>query len=637
MSIKMVSKREAKELNKIQAENLEIKKKRGGSRALTHEDFLNKLKEKFGEDILQEYTFLEQYKGLKKHILVRHNCEKCNYHEYPVKPAKFLQGRRCKICSYIGRGALTHEEFLNKVKTKFGEDILQEYTFLETYKNATTPIKAIHNVCNKEYYVIPGRFLSGINRCECSYKRGGALTHEDFLNKIKEKFGEDILNEYTFLEPYKDSTTPIKAIHNVCNNEYYVKPSQFLFGFNRCECSDKRKETLTHEDFLNKIIERFGEELLKEYTFLEPYKDSRTPIKTIHNVCNKEYDIIPNRFLSGNNRCECSDRRGGALTHEEFLNKLKEKFGEDILNEYTFLETYKNATTPIKTKHNVCNEEHYIIPGRFLSGINRCECCSDRVKTHEDFLNKIIEKFGEETLEEYTFLEPYQGTHKHILVRHNCEKCNYHEYPVRPSKFLLGRRCKICSYIGRGAFTHEEFLNKIKEKLGEETLNEYTFLETYKGIDTPIMVKHNCEKCNYHKYPVRPSNFLTGRRCPVCMDFKGPKKIMEYLAKNNINFEPEHEIKDCKVKRPLPFDVAVLNDNKELVLLIEFQGEQHYNYVDFFHKTDDKFVERIIYDSVKRAYCEYHNIPLLEIRYDEFDNIEEILERALKDFFRRKQ
>ena len=68
--------------------------------------------------------------------------------------------------------------------------------------------------------------------------------------------------------------------------------------------------------------------------------------------------------------------------------------------------------------------------------------------------------------------------------------------------------------------------------------------------------------------------------------------------------------------KKLRFDFALYNDNNELAGLIEYQGQQHYE-----ERIDEDFgkVQRDITDPQKREYCSAHNIPLLEIKYDEKD------------------
>lgn len=64
---------------------------------------------------------------------------------------------------------------------------------------------------------------------------------------------------------------------------------------------------------------------------------------------------------------------------------------------------------------------------------------------------------------------------------------------------------------------------------------------------------------------------------------------------------------------PLSYDFAVYKDSK-VALLIECQGRQHYEPVEYFG-GQERFVVRQANDNKKRVYAAKHNIALLEIPY----------------------
>ena len=170
--------------------------------------------------------------------------------------------------------------------------------------------------------------------------------------------------------------------------------------------------------------------------------------------------------------------------------------------------------------------------------------------------------------------------------------------------------------------TQKEFEREVCELYG----TEYTVNGKYINNRTCIKVKHNI--CNYI-WSVRPDKFLDGRLCPFCKQSAPEKIICSLLNKMHIDFDIQYKIKDCKNISPLPFDFAVFDKEGNLRFLIEYQGEQHYSYAKHFHKCNEGFIDYILCDSEKRAYCEFNNIPLLEISYKEFDNIEHILKENL--------
>lgn len=115
--------------------------------------------------------------------------------------------------------------------------------------------------------------------------------------------------------------------------------------------------------------------------------------------------------------------------------------------------------------------------------------------------------------------------------------------------------------------------------------------------------------------------------CPYCNIVKGEYKIMQYFIDNNILFEGHktydelHGVNGGK----LSYDFYVPQYN----LLIEFQGKQHEEPVDYFG-GEKQFKIQLEHDKRKKDYAINNNIELLEIWYYDFNNIEIILNNKLK-------
>jgi very-short-patch-repair endonuclease len=192
------------------------------SKLKTNQQFLDEVKQCSNSD---EYEFLEEYKGTNTPIRVKHLI--CGY-EYNVTPNTFLnKGCRCRKCALKKQAEgryLTNEEFLAKVKELVGD----EYTFLEPYKATKVKLKVVHNKCGYEYSVTPSNFIKGRRcpNCANNIKR----TQEEFDKLIFDLVGD----EYTFLEPYKNTTVAHKIRHNKCGYEYKVAPKDFIYQYRRC-------------------------------------------------------------------------------------------------------------------------------------------------------------------------------------------------------------------------------------------------------------------------------------------------------------------------------------------------------------------------------------------------------------------
>ena len=75
-----------------------------------------------------------------------------------------------------------------------------------------------------------------------------------------------------------------------------------------------------------------------------------------------------------------------------------------------------------------------------------------------------------------------------------------------------------------------------------------------------------------------PTNHLSGKGCPVCMQSQDEKKIESSLLEKGISFESQKKFPDCVNKLPLSFDFWI----ESLNLLIEFDGLQHFKEFGYF-------------------------------------------------------
>lgn len=505
----------------------------------------------------------------------------------------------------------TTEEFKQDVFKLVGD----EYSVISEYTKAIEPITMQHNCekCNNHIFTVrPNDFLANGIRCHMCNKRVKKDTFY-FIGEVKELVGD----EYTVGGKYTKSNVKVKFIHNneECNNyEFDMTPNSFLRGQRCPKCGGTKKKT--HSEFLEEFNDKFG----NEYTVLSEYINGITKIKIIHNCdkCNNYiFEATPNSLLRGSGCPKCA---GNTLkSNEQFIEEIYNLVG----NEYTVISNYKNTKTKIEFIHNnnSCNYHTFsMTPNSFLRG-QRCPKCNGNIKlTHDEFVERV--KYL--TNNEYSVIGKYIDSSTKVKMKHNI--CG-HIYDVKPNKFTSGRRCPNCN--GGTKKTHEKFILEVNDKVG----NEYSVLGKYINSKTKVLMKHN--ECS-HEWEVNPTAFLCGSRCPKCVESKGEKGISEWLCKNSIINESQYKFDDCKNTRRLPFDFAIFNKNKELILLIEYDGMQHFEPVNFGGMTEDEMLENFKttqhHDQIKNTYCITNNIPLLRIPYWEFKNIEEILHNELLKF-----
>lgn len=90
----------------------------------------------------------------------------------------------------------------------------------------------------------------------------------------------------------------------------------------------------------------------------------------------------------------------------------------------------------------------------------------------------------------------------------------------------------------------------------------------------------------------------------------GERFISDVLISNNIKFISQKTFDDCKNIRALRFDFYLQDYN----VVVEFDGLQHFQPVDFFGGEDDLII-RQKRDEIKTRYCQEHKIHLVRIPY----------------------
>lgn len=135
-----------------------------------------------------------------------------------------------------------------------------------------------------------------------------------------------------------------------------------------------------------------------------------------------------------------------------------------------------------------------------------------------------------------------------------------------------------------------------------------------------------CKECGHEWFAVINNRNSLNSGCPFCNNSHGEKRIRDYFIYENIIFIFQYKTSKCKNKNVLPFDFYI----PSLKTCIEYQGIQHYEPIEYFG-GEEMFELRLINDNIKRQFCENNNINLIIIPYWDFDNIEEILNKHLKE------
>jgi hypothetical protein len=360
---------------------------------------------------------------------------------------------------------------------------------------------------------------------------------------------------------------------------------------------------LTTEEFIEESKIIHNDKYIYDKTIFTRKKDKVIIICPIHG----EFSQIADNHIRGNGCIKCSGKE--VLSLDEFIRKANIKHNN--MFDYSITE-YKNC----KSKVNIICPIHGIfeqLTSNHLYGFG-CSKCANNIKiTNIEFENKsnVIHN------NKYSYTKiNYINCKTKIII--TCP--NHGDFKITPSNHLKGIGCSKCS--NKYKPTTIEFIEKCRNIHNDKY--DYSKVD-YKNNRTNIEII--CKKHGIFKQ--RPTHHLDGVGCPGCYKSSGEQLIETYLNNKSIKFKSEYTFDNLKIKKPLRFDFAIIDNNNNLKFLIEYNGIQHYEFRCVFHKSEKYFEESLIRDNIKIKYCVDNNIKLYIISYK--DNLIERLEEIINE------
>ena len=253
---------------------------------------------------------------------------------------------------------------------------------------------------------------------------------------------------------------------------------------------------------------------------------------------------------------------------------------------------------------------------------SRAEAEQQRIKELQDWFRREAPlKQGDGYI--YKGIEMITSKRSTVMV--HCANPDHQWHPMRVDLILQGCKCRECA--GRHQPVEKrcaDFIAKSKKKFKD--MFDYSRVPSqYVNNDTEVEIR-----CIEHNYWFKVTPDTHQRKyggCPICNMSKGELRIYLWLKAHNIPFEHnsvhmEHTNLFCKVSYLVP-DFVLADYN----LIIEYNGEQHYEDVAHFRRNKNwRLEDQQERDRTLRDLCREQKIKLVEIHYEQFNDIEKILE-----------
>lgn len=305
----------------------------------------------------------------------------------------------------------------------------------------------------------------------------------------------------------------------------------------------------------------------------------------------------PGHVKSSNSWCKKCSNNCPEQAKESFYDSVAER-GGPIIGEYI------NKRTKVLVRCSNGHEFDCIPTNTKNKGAWCPKCygnCPDQAR--ESFYN-IVEQRGGCVVGKYI--------NSHVKVKIRCQ--NNHEWDANPTDIKTSNSwCPKCS-DKCPIQSKERFYAKVQEKEG-------IILGSYINATTKVLIK--CNK--HHQWLAEPHSITSHNTwCPHCNLSKGEEAVRNVLTKYQILFQEQFVIPQLPKKK---FDFYFYYNEHHY--LLEYDGGQHFEFVEHFHKDHDTFLTKQKVDAIKYQVPISMGYYVIRIDHESLSSIEQHIVNAL--------
>ena len=501
----------------------------------------------------------------------------------------------------------TTEEFVSEAIKIHGN----KFDYSKTnYINMRTPV-IVTCPFHGDFKIKPGKHIGRKQGCpDCSGRFNWSF--KTFYEKLQEKLPHyldniDIVN-YSEISGLNEKDFKIEktVIILKCKIDGYVWKScgkRMLSNQGCRKCSGSLKKT--KEEFVDNVNSK-SPQMLKKYTIVGEYKDTRTLVSIKCNKCGYEFQTSPYYLINGKTKCpNCEEGCVNKHTHYSVSEKIKD-------TNWVLLDNVDEHKPDTKF-HFQCKKCGYIIEttlGVIIANGYYCPNCDDNARTHTRtyYESKLIEKFD---LHNVVFQwddndVKVNNRTKFKIIDNNDKLLYYGSYANGIQRDILGFNRK----------TIQENIDIAIHNLQRKNIILISDIKNISSIRDTVKVKCNecgyeweikfssliynsfgCRKCQYANQSLTNSSFLLDEKLSLLentdLEYMSDHQLIELIGQDVLPREFKVLIKSEGCSKERKNDIKklreFLSDKSKSDKDIDYEYIKDIDRIDHLEKTFENF------------------------------------------------
>lgn len=411
----------------------------------------------------------------------------------------------------------------------------------------------------------------------------------------------------------------VTIICNWCGYEFSILVASHLREASGCR-GCKGLIPWSYQRLLEKSKAKFGQTRFN-YDRILPgsINTGKSKITLVCNIC---FEVIPTTVTDhmGSKYGSCKTCSGTKeLGCEEILRRAHQLHG----NKYNYDRVDETITSTTCTITVECNTCHYIWPVLVDAHIRKkaptgCpDCAGNAPWTHERLISRLSNLNGDKY--NYNRIKPEHVENAKSVIEIECNACK-NVWPSTINNHVNSKsQCGNC--YGILPWSLQRLLieaSKIHSDI------DYSLIDPKMVLHQNTFIPLKCNKCTTVWRPSIGNHIYRRTGCPGCNKSRGELACQIAFEKLGIPFQPQFIIEPFRKK----YDFLIEYNSKQY--LVEYDGEQHFNYVSRFHATEEIFEVKKQIDLEKTRRALDHGYRIIRIDYTKLRSVEYHIVEALR-------